>query len=194
MPRIIDKFLSRIEFDATTDSRLSRSVEWTASPVESGLDVTDHARELPNEITLSGVFTDTPISGLTLPDAARRAYEQLIAVMQAREPVTVVLGFAVLTSMGITNVEAMVDTQTGEAIGVKVSLREVRIVQSVTVPIPPEILALEAKAGAQSEADAGIQSSPPTDTATDAAVNQSVASSIEDAVLGNASFEDILRR
>ena len=50
-----------VEFDAVTREGHSNPAGTTDHPVEGGVDFTDHYRRLQDELTISGVVTDTPI-------------------------------------------------------------------------------------------------------------------------------------
>jgi hypothetical protein len=136
--------LTLFVFDIVESEGYQRAVEWTSFPVESGLGVSDHAIDTPAEVSFKGVVSDHPLSGVIEPQRATRAYEQLVAMMEAKRLVTVVSGLTVLSDMGIVSVNASRDADTGAAVEPEVTLRRIRIVQSVSVPVPPEILAPKA--------------------------------------------------
>jgi hypothetical protein len=176
--RIFDPvLLTLIEFDVTISESWSDTAEWTDFPVETGLPVSDHAIIQPTKLTLSGIITDTPLQAgaIALPDRGRRAYERLIFLMNARSLVTIVTGVRVIQNMGIESVDLVRDNTTGQAVWPVVSLKEVRIVNSVSVPIPPEIISPPSKAGEQSPLDAGKQAAPESSEATEEATETTLA-------------------
>jgi hypothetical protein len=161
--RIIELLtLTIFDFDATTKEAHTHDVDWTMNPVESGIDVTDHAVLKPEELSLSGIVTDTPIGGLPpLPGRAQSAFDTLLRLRDSKRLVTVVTGLQVYTDMGITSVKVSRDKNTGQSIRPEVSFRKIRKVASIEIEIPPELLKPAVKPGAQSPVDAGVQ--PPED-------------------------------
>ncbi len=196
--RIFDPvLLTLIEFDVIIDESWSDVAEWTDFPVETGLPISDHAIIEPTKLTLSGIVTDTPIQAgaIALPDRGRRAYERLLFLMNARSLVTVITGLRVLQDMGIESVDVTRDNTTGQAVWPVVSLKQVRIVNSVSVPIPPEILAPEVKASEQSALDAGKQAAPVSSNATEEAAETTFSHDLVSALGGlDGNFADILQR
>jgi hypothetical protein len=195
--RIIDPILlTLIEFDATLDESWSDTAEWTDFPVETGLPASDHAIINPVKLTLRGVVTDTPLQAgaIALPDRGRRAYERLLTLMKARSLVTVVTSLRVIQNMGIESVDLARDSKTGQAVYPVVSLKEVRIVKSVSVPIPPEILSPPSKAGQQSPLDAGKQSAPVSSDETADAAGETMTHKIVEGLGGeNVDLVDVLK-
>ncbi len=103
----------------------------TTYPVEtSGLLLTDHAVVEPRTLKLEGWVSDllpsvdlgdTPAH----PSRGAAAWRQVYALMQEREPVTVVTTLAVYQSMLITSATAPVDRTTGRALRFDLELEEV---------------------------------------------------------------------
>lgn len=177
MARIVDPLLLQLfEFDLVDSESWEDPIEWTDFPVESGISVTDHGVIQPVKLTLSGVVTDSPLPpSVPTLQRARRAYEALIEIAKRRNLVTVVTGVRVLENMAIESVALARDNATGKAVRPVISLREVRIVQSVTVAIPPEILDPPVEPDASSAADAGSQAPGAPGAATTAASDASLA-------------------
>jgi len=194
--RIIDPvLLTLIEFDVTLDESYEDTVEWTEYPVETGIPITDHAIIDPVRLTLSGVITDTPTRPGAVPfrDRSRLAYERLLALKDARTLVTVVTSLRPLANMGIESVDLKRDATTGQAVTPVVTLKQIRIVNSVSVPIPPEILSPPAKAGQQSQLDAGKQSAGASSDETREATDVSTAKRIEQEFGGGGTLADLIK-
>jgi hypothetical protein len=156
--RIIDQLLQSWVFDVLSSEKWVDKTNWTSHPVESGIEISDHAIQLPTSLSLMGIVSDSPLPPeLPLPLRARWAYERLLTLKNLGQTVTVVTGLRVLQDMGITSVSLMRDRKTGNAIAPRVDLKQIRIVASITVPIPPALL-LAAAGDAASKADAGTQS------------------------------------
>jgi len=182
--RIIDPLLlATWAFDVVTSETYEGGVDWTSHPVESGLEITDHGVINPDRIVLSGIVTDAPFptQGLPLPQRARAAYERLLDLKNSKALLVVVTGLRVMRDMVIESVDLERDSQTGESVRPKVALKEIRIVASVTVPIPPEILRADA-ADAASKASAGKQVGTEADGAV---VEKTLAKSITDGLKGS---------
>lgn len=158
-PRIVDPLSLTIwDLDVGTSETHSHKVDWTDQPVESGLDVTDHAIIQPDEVTISGIISDTPLGlALPLPDRAQSGYETLLRLKDERRLVTLVTGLKVYSDMGIVSVSAQRQPGQGQSVRPTVTLKKVRLVQSVTIPIPPEILKPPQKPSGSSAVDAGTQ-------------------------------------
>jgi hypothetical protein len=162
--QIVDPLiLASFQFDVTTEETESRSTDWTSNPVENGLDVSDNAVVKPINLSLSGVISDTPLNSVLvpLPNTAKDAYDTLIRLQESRSLVTVVTGLEVYPNMGIVSVDSSRNSKTGQTLRPKVKLRQVRLVTSVEIAIPPELLKPKVSASAQSGIDAGKQ--PTTD-------------------------------
>lgn len=157
--KILEPFsLTIFDFDVTTQEQHKHPVEWTQNPVETGLEITDNAVVQPDELTITGVITDTPIGlAIPFPERAQSGYETLLRLKDDRRLVTVVTGLRVYQDMAITDVSVQRDPKNGQAVRPTVSFRKVIIVNSVTIPIPPEILDPPLQPGGASDVDAGKQ-------------------------------------
>ena len=75
-----------INVDATLSELHSAEIELTSHPVETGANITDHARQKPREIKLDGFITNTPVDN-SLANAAARAMPALGMVLAAGQSV-----------------------------------------------------------------------------------------------------------
>jgi hypothetical protein len=178
--RIIDPILLTLfEFDVVTSENWEDTSEITRFPVESGLSITDHIIRQPVRLSLEGVVTNTPLPP-TIPlfQRAQAAYERLRELHDSGSVVAVSSGLRIQESMGISSVGLVLDASTGDAIAPSVTLEEVRIVQSVTVAVPEEILRADVKAEGQSEADAGKQAPGAPDPNVAASVETTLAKDV----------------
>lgn len=156
--QIINPFtLTLFTFDATVSEDHEVMIEWTEFPVESGLGISDHYIEKAETLSLAGVVTDSPLLGIPEQGRANRLYERLLTLARSGTLFTVSTGFRVYQDMGIESVRLSRTRDTGQGAFPVVSLRKVRIVNSVTVPVPTEILSPPRKPSHGTEADAGIQ-------------------------------------
>lgn len=105
----------------------------TPYPVEAGADSTDHVRLEPIRFSVEGVVSDTPIgtmrqirSGTTLPSDDALAH--LLAIREAREPVTVETSLQTFDNMVLLDVHIPKNTKTGEALRFTADFEQVTLV------------------------------------------------------------------
>jgi hypothetical protein len=110
--------------------------EVTEHPVEVGSDIVDHVRAKPIMLTLEGIVSDTPIGGVadlrsetTLP--SREAFERLLAIRNARLPVTISTSLRVYTDMVLEALSTPREAKTGDALVFTARFRQVRIIENV---------------------------------------------------------------
>lgn len=96
--------------------------EVTSHPVEQGPDISDHIRNLPEEITLESIVSDTPIGEVAAdpsrqaagPDAplpSADALQKLREIRAARRPVTVETSLGTFENMALENLTVPRDAQ-----------------------------------------------------------------------------------
>ena len=112
------------------------SVSKTAYPVESGASVTDHAVREPNKLKLQGWVSDLMPAPLAIPWVSRSergagAWLEILRVMEAREPLTVITALAVYQNMLLVSAEAPVDRTTGLSLVFTLDLEEVLVSPAV---------------------------------------------------------------
>lgn len=147
--------IGSIRFDATLQETHQDSSDITEHPVEGGFNVSDHIRQKPPTLTLTGIISNTPLSseqaqrvvsaggGVTVttkasaaqPEGAtgyaQKAYSELrsLAVGQL---VRVVTATRTYENMAIADITVPRDPRTGDALFFQIQLRQVRIVQNKT--------------------------------------------------------------
>jgi hypothetical protein len=90
--------LGHIALDCSITETHAHGVKKTPYPVEHGSDNIDHIELLPSPITLEGIISDIPPPMHFEPigpnelveERSKSAYEQLVELMEKREPFTVV--------------------------------------------------------------------------------------------------------
>ena len=119
----------------------------TEYPVENGADITDHVRAKPITIELECVVSDTPLAkiandatrqGSVLPSAD--AYAHLLAIRDARQPITIETSLGSFASMVLTSLSVPRAIDKTGGLFFTANFQQVRIVEnkrvSVRVAIP----------------------------------------------------------
>lgn len=125
--------------DVTISEAHSHRASATDLPVEDGSNTSDHVIQLPDSLSLEGVWTDTP-SGENEAQLhrARDLYFELVEVKEAGEPIEVVTGLRVYPSVVITSIDTRRDARTGFTVPVAIGVKEIRTVDRRTEIIAPE--------------------------------------------------------
>lgn len=134
--------LADIELDASLSEVHSASVEVTDHPVESGASISDHARALPEQLTIEGLVTNNPLWGPTQPateafqkgrpvraSAPSRSgaiYRKLLALKDAGTAIDVKTGLREYTDMVITSLNVPRDASTGDALRFSITLKQIK--------------------------------------------------------------------
>jgi hypothetical protein len=108
----------------------SGECEVTSWPVEVGANMTDHVRRKPAMVTLEGLVSDTPIGEMiaeraTTTRPTSEAHERLQAILDAREPVTIVTERRTYTSMLLQKLTEPEDAGTGDGLSFTASFVEI---------------------------------------------------------------------
>lgn len=125
------------------DLALSESLvlpgEVTQFPVESGADISDHIRVLPEEMTLECLASDTPIgevatdetrqeNGEPVPLPSNDAFHKLVEIRAAKQPVTIETSFGTFDNMGIEHLEMNADPAKSGGLFFTVRFKRVNVV------------------------------------------------------------------
>lgn len=165
-----------IVIDASVSEEHVSTMDLTDNEVEEGVDVTDHARLKPAQLTMDCVISDTPLgyavigniqnvvrSVSTLFGGTSRsidAYNDLLALQKTALPFTVYTGLRRYTNMILTELTVPRTAETGGALHFKASMREIRIVSSQNVS--PELAVNVSSLGSGTK-DKGNKITPPVD-------------------------------
>lgn len=145
-----------VEFNATLSEDHNISAELTDHPVETGSTITDHYRLLPKSITINGIVSNTPLSGLNplaigaglvagvvtsvnsriSKSPANEAYDKIEASMKKGELLTIVTTLKTYNNMLITSFSTRRDSASGNILNATIVLREVRIAKVETISTP----------------------------------------------------------
>lgn len=142
-----------VTLDASVEEIHRKTNVVTDHPVEEGVNIVDHIRHLPDEITISGVVTDTPLYILpslfapnpvdnraTTQDRAGQGYDELERIMNDGELVEVITTLRQYDSMHPTSFEVTRNAQTGNVIDFRMALRQVKtaVAEELSVPDPAD--------------------------------------------------------
>lgn len=141
------------ELDVAVNEDHSFESEVTEHPVEIGADIADHVRARPITVTLEGIVSDTPIGALAerrqqftlvngeafaLPSEEALAF--LLALRDAREPVTIQTSLRSYESMMLQSLQVPRSASNGEALRFTATFVQVVIVTNqrtvVRVSVP----------------------------------------------------------
>lgn len=132
--------------DASVSESHTFESEVTEFPVEQGSAISDNIRPKPIVVTLEGVVSDTPIGNMAvlrnqLGDPAADgtggqlhyvpstdALKALLAIRDARQPVTIATTLQRFENMALTNLEIPRDAQTGAALRFTATFQQITIV------------------------------------------------------------------
>src|SRR5271166_4905146 len=136
--------IASITLDASIKEMHHSEVDSTDSPVEEGVDITDHLRAKPDMVTITGMVTNFPLvapaanrlggttqfpsqtgQGIQVPSnvtaawspgRAETAYIDLLALKAAATLVTVVTGLRVYQNMALKSLDVPREAKIGEAL------------------------------------------------------------------------------
>ena len=151
-----------VELDLILDENHSKDAVVTENPLQEGRAISDGIYLELRDGTLTGLVSNHSIRHATPPDRqnaealleqaestvlenrAARAWEELKAIMDARQTVTIVTALEVYDNVAITHIETERDGDTGDALAIQVSFRQVMTVQlredRVTAQVQPETM------------------------------------------------------
>lgn len=168
-----------IRLDGVIVERFSNSVRLTKNPVELGVNITDHAIIEPKRYSFDGIVSNTPlgiasigvivdnITGLFGDSTgggatrAESAYNDLLVLMNNREPINVQTGLGLLENMVITGVYNGRDKDTSGALFFSMDLEEVIITQTETVVRSSDNLTGDQRMGGAEVNNKGRQTQKP---------------------------------
>jgi len=154
--------IGSLELDAAIRIAPRMNVEATQHPVERGADVTDHLRPLPDEVTIEGIVSNTPINrtqqtravefvggdfrtefqtsasgeqAFAVPGYAEEALAKLRDIRAKGELITIVTARHVWENMALIELEAPEDATTGDALRFTATFREIVLVDNKVTPI-----------------------------------------------------------
>lgn len=128
-------FIDGFEIDVAIQEDHSFDSTITSDPVEQGTPSSDNIRNLPKEVTITGIVSDNPLEGVesrrpVLADNdtyTKLAYDFLLEVRRRREPVTIETSLGIHTSMGLQNLSVPRNSGTGAALRFTATFKQLSI-------------------------------------------------------------------
>lgn len=189
------KQIGGIQLDAVLSETHNNIAVVTKNPIELGAEVTDHSYIEPKEISIVAEVSDNPLGSAafgqiidnvngffgsattTNQTRSTTAYNAMVALMDARELLSVQTKLRLYDNMLITGLRTVQDKQTSRIARMVIDMQEIIITESQLVDIPAEQLE---SGGVRQQGASGTnrgrqQAKTPTDT-----TNKSVLKILKD--------------
>lgn len=140
-----------IEFDASVQEGHTSSAEITQHPVEEGVDITDHIRALPDDLSVNVIVSNNPpivlaslraepVTGFSDPASrAEDACTFLRGIIKSNQTVGFSTTLREYTNMAIATMSVDRDATTGNIANINMSLREIKVATTETVAAPEPV-------------------------------------------------------
>jgi len=193
------KAIGGIQLDAVISESHVNEVSLTNNPVELGAEITDHAVVQPKRLNIVAQVSDTPMGlaafgqivdlvtglfGTSTTDNITRsnaAYNAIVQLQEAREPIELQTKLKLYTNMIITNVSVQQDKNTSRIVRMSIDVQQVIITQSEIVQLSEDQL----QAGsAKEQASPAEKSGRKEAVEPSAATNKSFAKILYDWIVG----------
>jgi len=168
------------EIDAAVSEEPQFDNEVTEHPVESGANVADHVNARPGVLVVEGIVSDTPIGPLADRRAADAsdgelldptppsddAFARLVAISEARQPVTVETSRRTHQNMVLESLSERRDASSGEALRFRATFRQIRVVtnQRTTIRVAVPRASKKIDRGHKPSLSAPEETTPPAVT------------------------------
>ena len=151
-----------VSLDLILDETHSKSAEVTENPLQDGRAISDGIYVKLREGSLTGLVSNHSLKhtediaeenrnaeGILniaqrqpLKNRAAEAWNELKAVMDAKQTVTIVTALEVYENVAVTNIETTLDGESGDALAIRLTFKQVKTVQlredKVTAQVQPE--------------------------------------------------------
>lgn len=144
----------------------------TDHPVEQGAPITDHAYKNPAALTVVAGWSNSGRGGAVQGRAyVQDVYERLLKLQADREPFDVTTGKRKYSNMVIVSLSTTTEADTENVLIVSVGLREVIIVRTQAVTVPPREVQAEPAKTAETT-NAGTKQAVPAPDANQTALKR----------------------
>lgn len=179
---IVSPSYGRFTFDAVFRTDHMANVTVTQHPVQTGAAISDHAYSEPDEVTLDIGMSDAVTYAGT--NHSINAYSQLRAIMDKREPVTLITRLRSYKNMVITSMSAPDDYTTMNALKATIYFRQVEMVSVSTITVQQKVTASSTAQPTTSSSGSGSSTKKPSSSSgsssssSSSSKKQSVLSSV----------------
>lgn len=138
-----------LDIDVTISSPISMTAEITKNPIEKGSVVSDNMIIQNRMLTIEGAVTQAPLTlgsfgiASVFENRPKDAYDVIKALWENKYPFAVIHKFDKLSPVFITEFQPR---NIGDSLRFTAKLEEVKIIESVSVELPPESVASDAEA------------------------------------------------
>ena len=133
--------IGKLEIDIVSSRNITEKVALTSNPIEGGFN-TDHARDEPTQIIITGVIStfslnNSKITQLTtlgtgeIPNRLKEAHDELRNIKDAKEPINLIMKYRTYSSMVMIGLDMPNDATDGESFRFTATFQEARIVTSL---------------------------------------------------------------
>jgi len=147
--------------DATVREVHERSSNITDHPIENGGFITDHVYENPRIVTVEGEVTDSPVMFFSIlggvSNRSIEAFDQLNALYETRDIVTLVTGLKSYSDMVIESLRFPKDQRTGGRLQFTAQFKQVKKAASQIIGVAEEVASEEVKDKVGATKDIGRQ-------------------------------------
>lgn len=123
--------------DVTIEEQHTDTLIITEHPVEQGASISDHAYHNPSELVLRVAWSNSSVQAGLGPGYVQEIYDQLLIMQAQRIPFNILTGKRSYANMLIRSIAVTTDQHTENALFVTLICREVIMVQTGTVTVPP---------------------------------------------------------
>lgn len=132
-PRSIGGFIADVTVAEIADDEL----EITDIPVESGAAITDHAYKRPARLIIRAGWSDSSAQAGGNPVYDQQVYRAFLQLQASLDPFQVITGKRIYNNMLARRVSQTTDEATENALMMTVECREIILVTTSTVTVPP---------------------------------------------------------
>lgn len=167
------KIGDNLEVDVVVNRTTTLSSRVTEYPVEDGFPIADHVTRQPKQLSLTVVFTPTPVTwndSKANPNRMAEVARELENIYQKAEPITVTLTDAIYENMIMLSAPLPRNVEDGYCYKMQIDFQQVRIVNQKTEALTSSEAAekageTEKDAGTAQQSDIGTGTTSTTTTA-----------------------------
>jgi hypothetical protein len=149
--------IATLTLDASIEETHHTEVDSTDSPVEQGVDVTDHLRKKPDRVTIKGMVTNYPLGTVApqntnvstpsgssfaymsasqwVPGTAENAYYTLLDLAGSATLITITTALRTYQNMALVSLDVPRTAAIGASLQFTAVFKEIQIVQNQTVQV-----------------------------------------------------------